>query len=121
VPNDPTASDPNARSWASIKTLETYKSINGFWSSRWRTNSQEKWKEGTALVKTVDDWVFMEYEDDTNAYIIRARLVKDGRLVGRYMNCNSYDDHTAWVGIIVDNRRIDGHWQSWDGRWDFRR
>jgi len=78
LPVEPRRNDPNKSSWASIKTLARYDSIDGFWSSRWctwgtDTNASEpppnpmrrkwltKWQEGTALVKTVDEWVFVEY------------------------------------------------------------
>jgi hypothetical protein len=132
VPRDAKLGDPNESMWATVKPVADYDSIDGFWSSRWRVRRKSgirawfanwsAWQEGTALIRTLDDWAFIEYEDNTNKYVIRARRIDEKRLVGRYMNCTLQADNTPWVGIIVDNRRIDGFWSGrCDGRWDFRR
>jgi hypothetical protein len=39
--------------------------------------------------------------------------------VGRYINLGNPAITQPWVGLIVDNRRIDGRWPN--GRLDFRR
>jgi hypothetical protein len=131
IPRDATPGDPNESMWATVKPLAGYDSIDGFWSSRWRSREPgirawsanwSVWREGTALIRTLDDWVFIEYEDNTSKYVIRARRIDEKRLVGRYMNCTLQADTTPWVGIIVDNCRIDGYWSGrCEGRWDFRR
>ncbi len=39
--------------------------------------------------------------------------------MGRYHNVAGGTDTTLWVGVVVDDERIDGIWK--DGRWDLRR
>jgi hypothetical protein len=132
APQDAAAGDPNELMWATIRPLAGYDSIDGFWSSRWRScltrgtralaANWSAWQEGTALIRTLDDWAFIECEDNTSKYVIRARRIGERRLVGRYMNCTLQADTTPWVGIIVNNGRIDGFWSGRsEGRWDFRR
>lgn len=117
------ANDPNIIEWAKVVMLGPRphnKSIEGYWSSRWRTYSSRNWNEGTARIQLIDEWVHIHYEDNTNEYLIKAHFDKnENMLTGRYLNVNIVHDSTPWVGIIVDNRRIDGFWES--GRWDFRR
>ena len=129
--------DPNKDNWANLKGRAVYDSIDGFWCTRWRTqewNEQltqgpddeltwSSWHEGTAEISFHGDWVHICIEDDTNRYIMRCREFDGKRLIGRYMNCSESSDHRAWVGNIVDCRRIDGTWESgWaPARWDFRR
>jgi hypothetical protein len=132
IPRDAEPGDPNESMWATVKPLAGHDSIDGFWSSRWRLSPEpgiqpesancSAWQEGTALIRAQDDWAFIEYEDNTNKYVIRARRIDDMRLAGRYINCTLLADTTPWVGIIVDNCRIDGFWSGrCEGRWDFRR
>jgi hypothetical protein len=114
--------DPNASDWATLKGLKEYASVEGFWNSRWciaTVDDFEGWFEGTAQIRLSGNWVLIYCEDNTNQYVIKAQLVSSKKLIGRYLNLNHRTDSTPWVGIIVDNRRIDGKWQK--GRWDFRR
>jgi len=128
IQSEPDAEDPNASDWCTTGNDADYHSFDGLWKSRWKISSpssvrrNEGWHEGTATLKTGGQWVFIEYQDPTSTYFIRARRIGSDRLVGRYMNGEVDEDTTSWVGIIVDNRRIDGYWFSPDhGRWDFKR
>lgn len=130
IPSEPELNDPNESNWAEVPIVgakrgaraREYRSIDGFWRSRWTlvpnkqgmTTASEPvvhdWHEGTAFLHTVGDWVLIEHQDDTNRYVIRARRVCEKRLVGRYMNAGHRTDTHPWVGIIVNNHRIDGYW-----------
>jgi hypothetical protein len=115
IPND-----PNEDKWATIQGPTRHDSIDGFWCSRWRCDNGG-WCKGMALFRTIGDWVTIEVQDETNQCAIRARKDEQSRLVGRYMNCSTNYDTTPWVGLIVDNSRIDGFWHRMEDRWDFRR
>jgi hypothetical protein len=41
------------------------------------------------------------------------------RMVGRYLNLGKPEITRPWVGLVVDESRIDGYWTQ--GRLDFRR
>jgi hypothetical protein len=112
--------DDNAPQWAEKATEGKAGTLDGAWSSRWSggTAGVNNWVFGTATVHTVKDRVYILYKDETGTYLIDA--VRNGnRLVGRYINIAFNGDSTPWVGIIVDNERIDGIWRG--GRWDLRR
>jgi hypothetical protein len=111
--------DPNASEWSSLKGLSEYTSVEGLWSSRWWHPIKKDWVEGTANITASAEWIFIYCEDVTNQYVIKAKMVGQNRVLGRYMNINIRSDSTPWAGKIVNNRRIDGSWKS--GRWDFRR
>jgi hypothetical protein len=114
------ANDPNAVQWAEKATSGTANSLDGEWSSRWNRNrAPEDWFTGTAKVKSVGDRVYIYYKDRTNEYLIDARREGKTRLVGRYLNLGEHTDTTPWVGVIIDDERIDGIWTL--GRWDLRR
>lgn len=51
--------------------------------------------------------------------LLDVRYVDPDTLVGRYINLSNPAITQPWVGLIVDNRRIDGRWPN--GRLDFRR
>jgi hypothetical protein len=51
--------------------------------------------------------------------LIDARREGANGLVGKYINLNNPEIMRPWIGLIVDNRRIDGRWPL--GRLDFRR
>jgi hypothetical protein len=117
LPGD--AKDANAERWAGKPTGGKAGSLEGEWSSRWNGGSAGKdWISGTATVKAVGDRVFILYKDNTGTYLIEAK--RDGKkLVDRYHNVPGGTDTTPWVGVVVDDERIDGIWK--DGRWDLRR
>jgi hypothetical protein len=111
--------DANATQWAEKATTGKLGVLDGEWSSRWNGGTARgDWISGSARVRTIGDRVYILYTDRTNTYLIDT--VRNGnRLVGRYMNIGLNEDSTPWVGIIVDDERIDGIWTR--GRWDLRR
>ena len=112
-PGDPTQ-DENAVAWVIVATKAD--GLGGAWSSRWRSGGGE-WHQGVATMVLSPDRAFILYRD-AGTYLIEAERRGD-RLVGRYVNLNIPADTSPWVGVIIDDYRIDGHWSK--GRWDLRR
>ncbi len=114
------AKDANAAQWAEKATKGKANSLHGEWSSRWNGGSAgSDWSTGTAQVRVVKDRVYILYTDPTGTYLIDARRAGKNRLVGRYVNTTADNDSSPWVGVLVNNERIDGIWA--EGRWDLRR
>jgi hypothetical protein len=112
--------DANAAQWSEKPTEGKTASLDGEWFSRWNGGgAANNWEAGTAKVKAVGDRVYILYEDKTGKYLIDARREGKRRLVGRYVNLAAESDSSPWVGVVVDDERIDGEWGS--GRWDLRR
>ena len=113
--------DPNAADWALGGNI-AYDPLDGYWSSRWNvTKGRAKgWNQAQAFIKRIDRFIFiLDVEGDSpTPYLICARQEGE-RLIGRYVNLLRTSDSTPWVGLLVDDDRIDGEWKS--GRWDFRR
>jgi hypothetical protein len=120
------ADDDNASSWTSSGGDET---IEGPWLGRWNGGADptisgdaaDKWKQGRAEVRVVNDRVYILFDWDNGARrgLIDAARVSDTRLVGKYINLTNPAVMRPWIGLIVDRRRIDGRWTQ--GRLDFRR
>jgi hypothetical protein len=93
--------------------------IAGIWTSQWNRQGGPFYK-GTATVLVYSgNWITIVYQgDDGGQYLLKAKLI-DNKLVGRYANINVKSDTTPWVGIIVDDNRIDGKWTG--GEWNFTR
>ena len=72
-----------------------------------------------ATVKVVGKYVYILYYEEVYAYLVAARREGRTKLVGRYFNLLHPEDSTPWVGLVVNNERIDGQWAY--GRWDLRR
>ena len=106
--------DENAMAWVAIATDAV--GLSGAWSSRWRTGSEE-WQQGVATIHLEGDRVFILYKD-AGTYLLEG-VRRGDRLIGRYVNLNNPTDTSPWVGILVNDHRIDGFWAL--GRWDFRR
>jgi hypothetical protein len=123
------ADDPNARAWRSSLGDEQHGSIEGAWSSRWNGgadpaiagDTKEAWKQGNAELQVVGDRVYLLFDwgNGSRQALIDARRDGPERLIGRYVNLSDPAITRPWVGLIVDNRRIDGCWTS--GRLDFQR
>ena len=63
-------------------------------------------------------YFYFEWDEGARKGLIDAQ--REGtRLVGKYINLTSPAITRPWVGLIVDNRRIDGRFP--EGRLDFRR
>ena len=118
--------DVNAIGWAPIPSSDS-DSLRGMWGSRWNNVVDGLWRSGTAEVVMGKDRFFALYEDG-GIYIIEAARVGN-QLVGHYINLNQHYiriggdgrnlDKSPWIGIVVNENRIDGYWRQ--GRWDFRR
>jgi hypothetical protein len=120
--------DENAKNW-DMPGRDPRALLDGRWSSRWNggadptipSDSKEKWKQGDADVRTGGDRVYLMFRWDGGMRrgLIDARREATNRLVGKYINLNNPEIMRPWIGLIVDNRRIDGRWPL--GRLDFRR
>lgn len=117
------ADDANARAWPSSNSYRQYASIEGDdWASRWNGGiAKDKWKQGKAELRMTRDRVYLlfHWDNDTEKGLLDARREGSNGLIGRYLNLGNPDITRPWVGLIVDNQRIDGRWT--DGRLDFRR
>jgi hypothetical protein len=121
--------DPNGRAWGSSLGDEQRDSIEGEWSSRWNGgvdgtiagDSTESWKMGKARVNSLGGRVYIlfDWNGGSRRALIDARRYEPNRLMGRYINLSDPTITRQWVGLVVDNRRIDGRWTN--GRLDFRR
>jgi hypothetical protein len=110
--------DKNAEQWVKKETEGKKGSLEGEWSGRWSDG------KGTAKIKVIKDRVYVLYTDDEGTlqgktWLLEAVREKD-RLVGRWVQVGNADDTGPFVGLIVDDERIDGTWGNGE-RWDFRR
>jgi hypothetical protein len=122
------ADDDNAKMWITSDGSR-HETIEGTWSSRWNGGADptipgdaaHKWKQGYAEAGMADDRVYLLFEWDNGARkgLIDARREGPQRLVGKYINLTNPAITRPWVGLIVNNKRIDGYWTQ--GRLDFRR
>ena len=85
------------------------------------SDAADKWKQGRGEVKIAEDRVYLYFEWNSGARksLIDAKREGPQRLVGKYINLTSPAITRPWIGLIVDNRRIDGRFP--EGRLDFRR
>jgi hypothetical protein len=123
------ADDHNAADWGEHGSRESYDTIDGTWSSRWNggadptipNDAADKWKQGHSETRTVGDRVYILFDWDRGARkgLIDARRDGVQRLIGKYVNISDPAIIRPWVGLIVNNRRLDGRWSG--GRLDFRR
>lgn len=105
--------------WA---TLRDSTGLDGAWYGRWESGAA-----GAARIKVAGNRFFALYTDYSGrmagkTWLIEAQILEKGRLVGSWAQVSDKSDAGPFVGLIVDDARIDGIW-SWDGdrRWDFRR
>lgn len=119
--------DENATTWCATDGEQTI-GLAGHWSSRWNGGADptipgdaaETWKPGPAQVKTIEDRVYLFFTWDNGARQGLIDAQREGtRLTGKYINLTDPTITRPWIGLIVDNRRIDGRWTG--GRLDFRR
>jgi hypothetical protein len=121
--------DENANTWATPGDRNQYGAIEGKWSSRWNGGTDptipgdagNKWKQGQAEVRTAGNRVYLLFDWDNGARrgLIDAQREGTTRLVGKYINLTDPKVTRPWIGLIVNNQRIDGRWTG--GRLDFRR
>ncbi len=110
--------DWNAPQWCDNIHQGKRGSLDGLWESRGSNRGT------TAHVKTVGDWVYI-LNNPGRYELVKARR-QGNRLVGRYINVEDpSSDSGPWVGLIVNDERIDGVYKWKDTsesyRWDFRR
>jgi hypothetical protein len=115
--------DWNAPQWCERVHSGKPGSLDGLWESRWITNIPgDGSRREIARVKTVDNWVYILCGEDEDDLIKVHR--QENRLVGGWIGvvAPGATSH-PWVGLIVNDERIDGAWTdgSAGGRWDFRR
>lgn len=125
---DGSADDENAADWGA-PGAGSAGTIEGRWSSRWNGgadptipgDAKEKWKQGRAEAKIAGERVYLlfDWDDGKRRGLIDARRDGASRLVGKYINLTNPAIVRSWIGLIVNNQRIDGRWTS--GRLDFRR
>jgi len=124
-----TADDPNGRAWCDPVEPGSKESIVGDWFGRWNGgvdatisgDSKEAWKQGRARIVEAGDrvYVLFDWNNGARRALIDARRDGPRKLRGRYINLGDPSITRPWAGLIVDDRRIDGHWTN--GRLDFRR
>ena len=92
----------------------------------WRRGSHagdtaKKWKQGRGEARISGDRVYLYFDWNSGARkgLIDAKREGPQRLVGKYINLTSPEITRPWIGLIVDDRRIDGRFP--EGRLDFRR
>lgn len=123
------ADDVNAVTWGTTDGTGQPDTIEGDWSSRWNGgadptipgDSADKWKQGQGEARSAGDRVYLYFDWDSGARkgLIDASREGPQRLIGKYINLTSPAITRPWIGLIVDNRRIDGRFP--EGRLDFRR
>lgn len=123
------ADDANAKAWSSADNSGQQDTMEGNWSSRWNGGADptipgdaaDKWKQGRAEVRIAGERVYLYFDWDTGARrgMIDARREGPRRLVGKYINLGNPEITRPWIGLIVNDQRIDGRWT--EGRLDFRR
>ena len=123
------ADDENAKPWAAGDASSPRGAIEGEWSSRWKGaadptiagDTPDKWKQGRGEARIAGDRVYLLFDWDSGKRrgLIDARREGPQRLVGKYINLNNPEITVPWVGLVVNDRRIDGYFAL--GRVDFRR
>jgi hypothetical protein len=123
------ADDNNAKSWSSVDGGSQHETVEGHWSSRWNGGADptipgdtaDQWKQGRAELRTAGERVYLLFDWDSGKRkgLIDARREGPRRLVGKYINLSNPAITRPWIGLIVNDQRIDGRWT--EGRLDFRR
>lgn len=121
------AADGNAAQWASIPAISD--PLEGAWASRWNGGADptiagdtpETWKQGRAEVRVVGERIYLRFDWDNGRRhgLIDAVRESGHRLVGKYINLTNPAIMRPWIGLVVDDARIDGCFPN--GRLDFRR
>ena len=100
------ADDANAKAWSASGGAES-NGLDGHWSSRWNGGADptipgdtaDKWKQGPAEVKTVDDRVYLFFTWDNGARKGLIDAQREGaRLTGKYINLTDPAITRPWIG-----------------------
>jgi hypothetical protein len=123
------ADDDNASVWCAADNSGQRGTIAGHWSSRWNGgvdptiagDAADKWKQGQGEARVIGERVYLMFDWNSGARrgMIEARREGPQRLVGKYINLTSPAITRPWIGLIVNDERIDGRFP--EGRLDFRR
>jgi hypothetical protein len=123
---DGRSGDVNADAWAEIPAAGP---LEGVWASRWNGGADPtiagdtpvQWKQGRAALRIVGDRVYLRFDWNRGRRhgLIEARCDGARGLVGKYINLTNPAITRPWVGLVVDDTRIDGCFPN--GRLDFRR
>jgi len=126
---EPSDDDDNARPWNGADDNSQYRTMEGNWSSPWNGGADptipgdapDQWKQGRAEARIEGERVYLLFDWASGARkgLIEARREGPQRLVGKYINLTNPAITRPWIGLIVNDRRIDGRWTQ--GRLDFRR
>jgi hypothetical protein len=113
--------DENETNWAEeLNKNQERHPIEGIWGSRWYEESKfSRWCTGLATVVRHKDYFFILHTDEEVEYLMLAKMDGANRLLGYHYGLKDSRDKSAWVGLIVNENRIDGEWAR--GRWDLRR
>ena len=112
-----TSDDENAKAWMPRSGFNQYDSIEGNWSCRWNGGADptipgdvaNKWKHGQAEARAVDDRLYLNFDwnGGVRRGLIDARREGATRLVGKYINLTDPKITRPWIGLIVNDQRID--------------
>ena len=125
---DESADDDNAKAWGSADNSDHHGAVDGAWSSRWNGGADptipgdavDQWKQGRAEARSAGQRVYLYFDWDSGARKGQIDAKREGaRLVGKYINLSTPAITRPWIGLIVNDHRIDGRWTQ--GRLDFRR
>lgn len=113
--------DPNAVDWTTnVSHKDDLSFLTGNWHSRWYEEPRTtEWHLGTAAFMAHRQYWALIHTDGEFEYFIIGWQSDKNRLLGYRYNINDPLDRSPWVGVIIDNTRIDGKWKN--GRWDLRR
>ncbi len=102
--------DPKAEQWVNLGDDTDFETHNGEWRYLVRHLGQDYWEGWPAKIGVLGDRVYIRCKtDEGNDYLIESRR-KGDRLVGRFWNPLQPENQGRWVGLTVNNRRIDGKW-----------
>lgn len=126
---DGASDDANAAAWTSARERGANSTLEGRWESRWNGaadptiagDTAERWKLGAGELQIAQDRIYLKFDwnGGVRQGLIEARREGARLLVGKYINLSNPGITRPWIGLIVDNERIDGRFP--EGRLDFRR
>lgn len=112
--------DENSELWSHTHLGFSKNKLDGIWVTRWGGGAARgDWVQGIARVQIYNPYFYALTHDGRADCLIAAKILDSDQLAGRYINLGSPREVLPWVGLIVDENRIDGFWT--EGRWDLRR
>ncbi len=112
--------DDNAALWSKSHLEFDGDELDGLWATRWGGGTAfGEWAPGVARVQVYGAHFYALMHDGRADCLIAAKRIGRNQLAGRYVNLALLSEVIPWVGVIVNQNRIDGFWKQ--GRWDLRR